>query len=78
MNGDRERTEATSKCDNEDLRIGSRCKLSELGRKNMPRHARQVCTVIGIGKTRNQVRVMFDGSKNAQTLHRSYVEEIAD
>jgi hypothetical protein len=42
----------------------------------MPRQTQHVCTVVGAGKTGNQVRVKFDGSRTAQTLHRSYLEEI--
>ena len=64
-----------SKADKEYLRVGSRCRLSSLGLKNMPRQTQHVCTVVGAGKTRNQIRVKFDGSKTAQTLHRSYLEE---
>ena len=60
----------------EHLKAGSRCRLSALGLKNMPRQTQRVCTVVGVSKTKNQFRVMFDGSKSAQTLHRSYLEEI--
>jgi hypothetical protein len=62
--------------DEEFLNAGSRCRLGALDSKHMPRQTRSYCTVIGAGKTENQVRVNFDGSKTAQTLHRSYVEPI--
>ena len=58
------------------LGTGSRCRLSAAGLKSMPRQTQQVCTVVGAGTTSNQVRVKFDGSKYAKTLHRSYLEEI--
>jgi hypothetical protein len=60
--------------DEEFLKAGSRCRLSALGSKHMPRQTRSYCTVIRVGKAKNQVRVKLDGSKTAQTLHRSYLE----
>jgi hypothetical protein len=60
----------------EEIRVGMRCRLSTLGLKNMPRQTQHDCTVVGVGRTRNQVRVRFDGYKSATTLHRSYLEEI--
>jgi hypothetical protein len=56
--------------------IGSLCRLSALGIKNMPRKSQRSCTVVGFGNTRNQVRVKFAGSKAAQTLHTTYLELI--
>jgi hypothetical protein len=57
--------------------VGSLCRLSGLGLKNMPRQNQRLCTVVGFGSTRNQVRVKFAGSKAAKTLHSSYLELIA-
>jgi hypothetical protein len=57
--------------------VGSLCRLSALGTKNMPRQGQRFCTVVGFGSTRNQVRVKFAGSKAARTLHASYLELIA-
>jgi len=59
------------------IEIGARCRLSALGSQHMPRQTRSNCTVVGSGMTKNQVRVKFDGSKTARTLHRSYLEVIA-
>jgi hypothetical protein len=63
--------------DEEFLKAGSRCRLGALDSKHMPRQTRSYCTVIGVGKTKNQVQVKFDGSKTAQTLHRSYLGPVA-
>lgn len=60
----------------EEIKVGMRCRLSALGLKKMPRQSRLDGTVVGVGRTINQVRVRFDGYKSAQTLHRSYLEEI--
>jgi hypothetical protein len=67
---------AVTRTDKEYLKAGSRCRLSARGLKSMPRQTQHVCTVVGVGKTGNQLRVKFDGSKTTQTLHRSYLEEI--
>ncbi|XIA62290.1 hypothetical protein ACFIOY_21995 [Bradyrhizobium sp. TZ2] len=60
----------------QDFAVGSLCRLSALGLKNMPRQSQRVCTVVGFGKTRNQVRIKFAGAKAPQTLHASYLELI--
>jgi hypothetical protein len=60
--------------DKQFLPVGTRCRLSVLGIKRFPRLADDHCTVIGKGKTKNQVRVKFVGKKTPQTLHRSYLE----
>jgi hypothetical protein len=54
--------------------VGTRCRLSELGAQRLPRVVNNYCTVVGNGKTKNQIRVKFNGEKTPQTLHRSYLE----
>jgi hypothetical protein len=61
--------------DDEGLKIGSRCRLSALGCKRLPGQVDNICTVVGSGKTKNQIRVKFDDSKTPQTLHRSYLDQ---
>jgi hypothetical protein len=61
----------------ERIKIGMRCRLSAIGLKHMPRQIQHHCTVIGVGRTKNQLRVRFDGYKSATTLHRSYLEEMS-
>jgi hypothetical protein len=61
----------------ERIQVGMRCRLSAIGVKNMPRQIQHHCTVIGVGRTKNQLRVRFDGYKSATTLHRSYLEAMS-
>jgi hypothetical protein len=56
--------------------LGTRCRLSVLGAQRFPRGVNNYCTVVGKGKTKNQIRVKFDGEKTPQTLHRSYLEMV--
>src|SRR5258708_19231396 len=56
------------------LKVGSRCRLSALGSKSIPRQVDNYCTVVGEGKTKNKIPVRFDGVRTAQTLHSTYLE----
>ena len=54
--------------------IGSRCQVKANG---SPRLQGRMGTVVGWTQTKNGIRIVFDGSKSPQTLHRSYLELIA-
>src|ERR1039458_4017045 len=55
-------------------KVGSRCQLNGLGRSRSPRKGNGYCTVVGLGPTRSQVRILFDGSRNPVSIHASYLE----
>jgi len=60
-----------------DLVIGSRFRVKSRGK-----HSRRLdgCTgkVLGLAHTKNAFRVLLDGRKNPQTLHRSYLQPVLD
>jgi len=55
-----------------DLAEGSRFRVRTRGKYSRRLEGR-TGTVIGFAKTKNGVRVLFDGHKYPQTLHRSYL-----
>ena len=55
--------------------IGSRCRV-KIGGRRSPRLEGRTGTVVGFTHTRNGVRIVFDGFKSPQTLHRSYLVPI--
>jgi hypothetical protein len=57
---------------------GARCKLNQLGIERNPRTDMRAGTVIGKASTANTVRVLFDGSKTPVSLHRKYIELLAN
>lgn len=56
--------------------IGSRCRLNQLGVARCPRMSGTAGTIIGRGRSGNGVRVLFEGSKVAVALHKSYIEQM--
>ena len=60
----------------EQFAIGSRCEVRAGGRRSLRLQGRKG-TVVGFARTRNAVRVVFDGFKSPQTLHLSYLVPIA-
>jgi hypothetical protein len=52
--------------------IGSRCRVKP-GAKRVPRLQGRTGTVVGLTQTKNGIRVVLDGFKSPQTLHRSYL-----
>jgi hypothetical protein len=56
--------------------VGSRFKMSALGAARSPRRALKEGTIVGAGRHSCTVRVLFDGSKSAVSLHRDYIEEV--
>jgi hypothetical protein len=55
-----------------ELTIGSRFRVKARGRHSLRLEGR-TGVIIGFAKTKNALRVMFDGYKYPQTLHRSYL-----
>jgi hypothetical protein len=59
----------------DDLQIGDRVRLSELGTARSPKIKVRVGVVVALSRLRhNSVHVLFDGNKTATRLHRSYLE----
>jgi len=56
-----------------DLTIGSRFFVRSRGKYSRCLEGR-TGTVIGFAHTKSAVRVLFDGQRHPQTLHRSYLE----
>lgn len=55
-----------------DLAEGARFRVRTRGKYSRRLEGR-TGTVVGFAKTKNGVRVLFDGHKYPQTLHRSYL-----
>jgi hypothetical protein len=51
--------------------------MTALGAARCPNLAGREGVVIGTGRYRSTVRVMFDGFRSATSLHSSYVEPVA-
>jgi len=51
--------------------------MSAHGAARCPNLARREGVVIGTGRYRSTVRVMFDGFRSATSLHSTYIEPVA-
>jgi hypothetical protein len=51
--------------------------MSALGAARCPNLAGREGTVIGKGRYRSTVRVLFDGFRSATSLHNTYIEPVA-
>jgi len=60
----------------QDLLIGDRVQISELGASRCPRLAGKTGTIVGRSIYANSVTVRFDGNKTTSTFHRNYLEAI--
>jgi hypothetical protein len=64
-----------------DERLGlpprTRVRMSALGAARCPNLAGREGVVVGAGRYRSTVRVMFDDFRSATSLHRTYVEPVA-
>ncbi|MDN5005269.1 hypothetical protein ACFQZO_30895 [Bradyrhizobium sp. GCM10027634] len=60
-----------------DLAVGSRFRVKSLG-KYSKRLDGRTGRVVGFAHTRNALRVILDGQKSPQTLHRSYLEPLTE
>ena len=60
------------------FKIGDRVRLSRLGKQRTRKLAMEIGTVVGVVSSRNigSVRILFDGLKTAQSLHRTYIEPV--
>lgn len=56
----------------DNLKLGQRCRLNQLGRERSPRLSHGLGTVVGVD--RSSIRVIFDGRKSITSLHKTYVE----
>ena len=55
----------------------TRIRMSALGAARCPNLAGREGVVVGAGRYRSTVRVMFDGFRSATSLHRTYIEPVA-
>ena len=55
----------------------TRIRMTVLGAARCPNLAGREGVVIGMGRYRSTVRVMFDGFRSATSLHSSYIEPVA-
>jgi hypothetical protein len=58
------------------LSFRTRIRMSALGAARCPNLAGREGIVIGTGRYRSTVRVMFDGFRSATSLHSSYLEPV--
>lgn len=61
-----------------DLEVGSRFRLSELGIKRCRKFKSQTGVIVGLSPTGSSLRVRLEGRRQPMTLHRSYVEPVAE
>jgi|ERR1700677_1645037 hypothetical protein len=59
---------------NNDMKVGSRFRLSALGIKRCRKAKSRTGLVVGLSPTGSSVRVIFEGRRQPITLHESYVE----
>jgi hypothetical protein len=59
---------------NNELKVGSRFRLSALGAKRCHRFKSQTGVIVGLSPTGSSLRVTFEGRRQPVTLHESYVE----
>ena len=55
----------------------TRIRMSALGAARCPNLAGREGVVVGAGRYRSTVRIMFDGFRSPTSLHRSYIEPVA-
>jgi hypothetical protein len=55
----------------------TRIRMSVLGAARCPNLAGREGVVIGTGRYRSTVRVMFDGFRSATSLHSTYIEPVS-
>jgi hypothetical protein len=60
--------------DHDELKPGTRVRLSALGQKRCPKMTRQTGVVVARVDHSDALRVLMDGNKDPSTLHRSYIE----
>ena len=56
----------------------TRVRMSALGAERCPNLADREGVVVGAGRYRSTVRVMFDGFKSPTSLHATYVEAVVE
>ena len=55
----------------------TRVRMSPLGAVRCPNLAGREGVVVGAGRYRSTIRVMFDGFRSATSLHSTYIEPVA-
>ena len=59
-----------------DFELGSRFRLTRLGAERCAKLAGHFGIVVGFSRANGSIRVLFDGTKTARSLHRSYIEPV--
>ena len=58
------------------LELGSRFQLTRLGAERCSRFVGQTGIIVGFSRANGSIRVLFDGTKTARSLHRTYIEPV--
>jgi hypothetical protein len=61
-----------------EIAVGTRFKLSKLGRARNPRIKSMEGTIVGESQYKSSIRVVLDGRKTPLSLHRDYIELIRE
>lgn len=59
-----------------ELKPGCRVQLTRLGAERCPKLRTRTGTILSVARNANGFRVLFDGAKFAQSLHRTYIMPI--
>jgi hypothetical protein len=60
------------------MRLRANIRMSALGAVRCPNLAGREGVVVGAGRYRSTVRIMFDGFKWPTSLHSTYIEAVVD
>jgi hypothetical protein len=61
-----------------ELKVGSRVRLSALGIKRCPGLKSRIGAVVGLSPTGSSFRVILEGRRQPITLHESYIEPVSE
>jgi hypothetical protein len=72
------RGEMTVKIESFPLKLGSRFQLTQLGAERCSKLIGQTGIIVGFSRANGSIRVLFDGTKTARSLHRTYIEPVTE
>jgi hypothetical protein len=61
-----------------DMAVGARFKISELGRRRLPHFANKTGTVFEVSPRTTGIIVLFDDAKRSTVLHRDYIAPLSE
>jgi hypothetical protein len=59
-----------------EIESGSRFQLTQLGAERCSKFVGQTGIIVGFSRANGSIRVLFDGTKTARSLHRTYIEPV--